>query len=82
VIDMDERRTLRDDQLGYTSHGASIYITLAGEAGINPVEAIKAMPSMLSAAWIDAEHFLAALGKNDIRALISARSHFGLPPVE
>jgi hypothetical protein len=79
---MDERKTNWVAHLDAISQGESIYIALAEEAGIDPVAAIKALPTILSASWRNREEFFAGLGNNDPLALIEARSHFGLPPVE
>ena len=77
---MDELRTFRDDYLGSIAKGESVYITLAEEAGVNPVSALAALPAMVSSHWHDQEHFLAYLGNEDAEAILEARGHFGLPP--
>jgi hypothetical protein len=82
VIDMDELKSFRETHLVAISRGESIYIDLAKEAGIEPLDALNSMRSRLSAAWTEPEYFLAALGKDDISAIQEARSLFGLPPVE
>jgi hypothetical protein len=81
-IDMDEPKTFRQTHFDAISRGESIYITLAEETGNNPVVAIKALSTILSASWRNREQFLADLGNNDHLALMEARSHFGLPPLE
>jgi AAA+ ATPase superfamily predicted ATPase len=58
------------------------YIELAKEASIEPLDALNSMRSMLSDPWNEPEYFLAALGKDDILAIIEARRHFHLPPLE
>ena len=79
---MDGPKTFRQTNFDAISRGESIYITLAEETGNNPVAAIKALPTILSASWRNREQFLADLGNNDHLALMEARSHFGLPPLE
>lgn len=79
---MDEPRTFRDDYLGSIAKGESVYITLAEEAGVNPVGALADLPTTVSSHWHDQEHFLAYLGNEDAEAILEARGHFGLPPVE
>jgi hypothetical protein len=79
---MDEPKTFRETNFDAISRGELIYIALAEEAGINPVAAIKALSTILSASWRSREQFLTDLGNNDHLALIEARSHFGLPPLE
>jgi hypothetical protein len=79
---MDERKTYWEAHLDAISQGESIYIALAGEAGIDPVAAMKALRTILSVSWRNREEFFADLGNNDPLTLIEARSHFGLPPVE
>jgi hypothetical protein len=79
---MDELRSFRETHFVAIRRGESIYIDLAEEAGIKPLEALESMPSLLSSPWTEPDYFLAALGKDDISAIIEARRHFGLPPVE
>ena len=82
VIDMDELKSFRETHLVAISRGESIYIKLAKEAGIEPLDALNSMRSMLSDPWNEPEYFLAALGKDDILAIIEARRHLHLPPLE
>ena len=63
-------------------NGEIIYITLAEETGNNPVAAVKALSTILSPSWRNRKQFLADLGNNNHLALMEARSHFGLPPLE
>jgi hypothetical protein len=79
---MDELESFVETHLVAIRRGESIYIDLAKEAGIKPQDALNAMCSKLSAPWNEREYFLAALGKDDISALLEARGHFGLPPLE
>lgn len=78
---MDQLKSFRETHLDAISRGESIYIEMAQKAGIEHLAALNAMSSMLSAPWNEPECFLAALGKDDIPAIIEARSHFGLPPL-
>jgi hypothetical protein len=82
VIDMDELESFRETHLVAISRGESIYIELAKEASIEPLDALNSMRSMLSDPWNEPEYFLAALGKGDVLAMIETRSHFNLPPME
>jgi hypothetical protein len=82
VIDMDKLKEFRDDYLGSIAKGESVYIALAEEAGVNPVAALSDLPTTVSSNWHDQEHFLAYLGNDDAEAILEARGHFSLPPVE
>ncbi len=62
--------------------GESIYADMAGKYGIPAPDALNAISSMLSSTWIEVEHFLADLGKDDPLAIIEARSHFNLDEME
>jgi hypothetical protein len=66
---MDERKTQWEAHLDAISQGESIYIALAEEAGIDPVAAMKALPTILSASWRNREEFFADLGNNDYNKL-------------
>jgi hypothetical protein len=79
---MDEPKTFRETNFDAISRGELIYIALAEENGINPVAATKALSTILSASWRNREQFLADLGNNDHLALMEARGHLGLPPLE
>ncbi len=79
---MDEPKTFWETNFDVISQGELIYIALAEETGNDPVAAIKALPTILSASWRNREEFFADLGNNDHLTLIEARRHFGLPPVE
>jgi hypothetical protein len=79
---METLTSFKEANADAISNGKSIYISLAEEVGILPMEALKWLPSLLSSPWVEPNHFLADLGKDDILALIEARSHFGLPPLE
>jgi hypothetical protein len=73
VIDMDELKSFRQTHLVAISRGESIsYLELAKQAGMEP----------LGAPWNEPGYFLVALGKGDVMAMIEARSHFDLPPME
>jgi len=82
VIDMDELKKFRDNHLGSISRGENTYIALAEQAGVDPVESLQSLPSIVSSQWHDPEHFLAYLGNDDTEAILEARGHFGLPPLE
>jgi hypothetical protein len=64
------------------SHGKTIYCLLAEGTGIDPATALISLPSRLTATWRDPAHFLAELGNDIALAIIEARSHFGLSPLE
>jgi hypothetical protein len=55
---------------------------MAKEARIDPVEALNSLISKLCRPWDEPEDFFSDLGNDDILAIIAARSHFGLPPLE
>ncbi len=77
---MDELKSFRQTHLVAISRGESIYLELAKEAGMEPLDALNSMRSILSAPCNEPEYFLAALGKGDVLAMIEARNHFNLPP--
>jgi hypothetical protein len=62
--------------------GESYYIELAKSEGINPITALNNMVVMLDWQWSDPGEFLADLGSGKVEAIVEARSHFGLPPLE
>ena len=64
------------------SNGKEIYTLMAKEARIDPVEALNSLISKLCRPWDEPEDFFSDLGNDDILAIIAARSHFGLPPLE
>ncbi|MDA8405238.1 MAG: hypothetical protein M0T73_00010 [Deltaproteobacteria bacterium] len=55
---------------------------MARKAGVDPVNAILVMCSMLPSQWNEPEEFLNDLGKNDPAAILEARSQFNLHPME
>jgi hypothetical protein len=55
---------------------------MAKEAGIDPVEALNSLISKLCRPWDEPEDFFYDLGNDDILAIIEARRHFHLPPLE
>lgn len=62
--------------------GREIYGSLAERTGIPIDDAFLNMPGMLGSPFSDPDEFLAALGVDDVAAVIEARSHFGLPLFE
>lgn len=62
--------------------GESYYIELAKSEDINPITALNNMVIMLDWMWSDPGEFLADLGSGKEDAIVEARSHFGLPPLE
>ena len=63
-------------------HGETIYCLLAQGSGVDAGEALETLPSLLTPPWTDIDHSLADLGNDDILAIIEARKHFHLPPLE
>ncbi len=82
VIEMDNLKAFREANINRITAGEGIYIDMAVAAGVDPITALNAMSAMLSAQWLEPEHFLADLGREDPHAIIEALSHFGLPPLE
>ena len=75
-------KAFRETHLNEISRGESIYIGMAKDAGIEPLKALNSLTSKLGSPWDEPEYFLADLGKDDILAIIEARKHFHLPPLE
>ena len=82
VIKMENLKAFREANINRISAGEGIYIDMAVAAGVDPMAALNTMRDMLSAPWLEPEHFLADLGRDDPHAIIEALSHFGLPPWE
>jgi hypothetical protein len=59
-------------QLALKSH-AQLYQT---------IRPFLTLPSLLTPPWTDIDHFLADLGNDNVLAIIEARRHFHLPPLE
>lgn len=64
------------------NRGKHIYLTLAETSGVPPSIAMEKLASCVSSPWKDINHFLSDLGSDDPLAVIEARSHFNLPPIE
>lgn len=62
--------------------GREIYTSLAERTGIPIDDAFLNLPGMLGSPFSDPDEFLAALGGDDVAAIIEARSHFDIPPFE
>jgi hypothetical protein len=64
------------------SKGKEIYTLMAKEASIDPAEALNSLISKLCRPWDEPDDFFYDLGNDDILAIIEARRHFHLPPLE
>ena len=62
--------------------GESVYMDMAQDCGVEPLDALINIESMLDSRWDHTEDFLEALGSDSVDAIIEARAQFGLDPLE
>ncbi len=79
---MDTLKAIIEANPETISKGKEIYTLMAKEAGIDPVEALNSLTSKLCRPWDEPDKFFYDLGNDDILAIIEARKHSHLPPLE
>jgi len=62
--------------------GESVYMDMAEASGVEPLDALINIESMLDSRWDHTEDFLEALCADEVEAIAEVRQHYGLDPLE